>query len=1160
MSDTQASETIVHEAESLLSSDMKSILNNCDDDESNANEKEHGTTNVESDTVDMSIKEDCNNDASLPTNGHDKEVNGTESKTIEPNTTITVTKSELETTNEMKQKSEEKDSNDSFPEPIESVDEQNIESNDESKSKMITLNNNTDENTSNNNNNEINEDEKSSESLSVDIDTKLSETSTPENVQEEKESIEMEIDSNTLSSDIVDDDDSITDLKSRDMNTKESCSMETQSNIGQENADNQDDIVDDDVGKDDSQNSLDDMDSSKNEPIKLKVKEEETHNEIKKEVDEEDVCSNQREKPISLVKEEEEHKEEENVVQNAEQIDHSKMDVDQEDESSESNIACDTKPKVVTPELKTNDKSTTNITDNVVDNDSVTLDLSMASANSSKENKSSNISLKGKPLKRERSENAGCIAEDLSLPTKRRIAENGEDHEQMNGSITNAGEDDDFDDEHDFDDLQLPPTPPSEEIDDYSRIRKLKIIRRLRQELLNQDSKLMLLKKIRQSQLKENISLQNSTQNHHGTSSPSSNTTPSPAAGVGINLSSNLRDLNNLNLLANHYQQTLAQSGVNSALNFSTSHNSKPNLVNNNVAHLNSQPNLYMKNNMANFNNVGSPMQAHMSKSSSNHMKGSSSQNASFPLLGRSPYNSNHLSAPPAAHGNNSGSSSKQRTSYDNSNHNLAHASHRSSNSSSITRSSVPTPPNYNDMRLSSNNSKYNQHISQSASPSPSTIHGQVAESSPRPDPLLAQRQAANVKQVLRKQLEKMPQPKVPPPEMHFIPNPNNAEFMCYLGLEKVVDYLTGNNQMFQPPEPFECVQCGTDFTPVWKWKDRNDPNKPSVICEKCVGKNMKTVVFEEHTKRINTFSKAYEELEKQMASAAAQPSTPPTAAISPSLPAVTPPIQSNRDHSSSSSSSRQEMVSSHGSNGSHNSMFNNANNSATAAALAAAAAASANFGSIGAGLSGFSHQQAHTNSAMSSLTAQQLAAMAASFMPQAAASQTANASAHQMSTPPAAHSNSNRSSSNNSSSSLLQNLAAAFGASNNNAQNLAALALLQQMPKISQQQSQLLLAQQLQTFSAMAGAGASANVAVNSNNAALAQLLGFPNMFYSSLLAASLANQKPSNQSSNSASNLNAATLRSMMDMLPGGSGNSRGGGHSSNSNSSLPHHNWKS
>lgn len=169
MSDTQASETIVHEAESLLSSDMKSILNNCDDDESNANEKEHGTTNVESDTVDMSIKEDCNNDASLPTNGHDEEVNGTESKTIEPNTTITVTKSELETTNEMKQKSEEKDSNDSFPEPIESVDEQNIESNDESKSKMITLNNNTDENTSNINNNEINEDEKSSESLSVDI-------------------------------------------------------------------------------------------------------------------------------------------------------------------------------------------------------------------------------------------------------------------------------------------------------------------------------------------------------------------------------------------------------------------------------------------------------------------------------------------------------------------------------------------------------------------------------------------------------------------------------------------------------------------------------------------------------------------------------------------------------------------------------------------------------------------------------------------------------------------------------------------------------------------------------------------------------------------------------------------------------------------------------
>merc|ERR1712008_356484 len=52
-----------------------------------------------------------------------------------------------------------------------------------------------------------------------------------------------------------------------------------------------------------------------------------------------------------------------------------------------------------------------------------------------------------------------------------------------------------------------------------------------------------------------------------------------------------------------------------------------------------------------------------------------------------------------------------------------------------------------------------------------------------------AQRQAA-ARLALRKQLEKtllrIPPPKPPPPEMHFIPNPNNTEFIYLLGLENV--------------------------------------------------------------------------------------------------------------------------------------------------------------------------------------------------------------------------------------------------------------------------------------------------------------------------------------------------------------------------------------
>lgn len=85
-----------------------------------------------------------------------------------------------------------------------------------------------------------------------------------------------------------------------------------------------------------------------------------------------------------------------------------------------------------------------------------------------------------------------------------------------------------------------------------------------------------------------------------------------------------------------------------------------------------------------------------------------------------------------------------------------------------------------------------------------------------------AQRQAA-AKLALRKQLEKtllqIPPPKPPPPEMHFIPNPSNTEFVYLLGLEYIVDFITKDNKTLPPPEPFKCSQCHTDFTPVWKWE-----------------------------------------------------------------------------------------------------------------------------------------------------------------------------------------------------------------------------------------------------------------------------------------------------------------------------------------------------
>lgn len=106
-----------------------------------------------------------------------------------------------------------------------------------------------------------------------------------------------------------------------------------------------------------------------------------------------------------------------------------------------------------------------------------------------------------------------------------------------------------------------------------------------------------------------------------------------------------------------------------------------------------------------------------------------------------------------------------------------------------------------------------------------------------------AQRQAA-AKLALRKQLEKtllqvrdeiivwfnkmdylivtwiqIPPPKPPPPELHFIPNPSNTEFVYLLGLEHVVDYITKDKKISPFNQPFRCGQCKIDFTPVWKWE-----------------------------------------------------------------------------------------------------------------------------------------------------------------------------------------------------------------------------------------------------------------------------------------------------------------------------------------------------
>ncbi|XP_020296137.1 transcriptional repressor p66-alpha isoform X3 [Pseudomyrmex gracilis] len=190
-----------------------------------------------------------------------------------------------------------------------------------------------------------------------------------------------------------------------------------------------------------------------------------------------------------------------------------------------------------------------------------------------------------------------------------------------------------------------------------------------------------------------------------------------------------------------------------------------------------------------------------------------------------------------------------------------------------------------------------------------------------------AQRQAA-AKMALRKQLEKtllqIPPPKPPPPEMHFVPNPSNTEFIYLVGLEHVVDFITKEPAVPPPPEPFECSQCKTDFTPVWKWEKpmaggkKDSPRgqhatfqrpaagrDPRVICEHCVTTNVKKALKAEHTNRyviMNRLKTAFvkalqqeQEIEQRLAQAPCPSPDPPAPkpvpkAATPTRRVATPP------------------------------------------------------------------------------------------------------------------------------------------------------------------------------------------------------------------------------------------------------------------------------
>ncbi|XP_032127119.1 transcriptional repressor p66-alpha isoform X1 [Sapajus apella] len=150
----------------------------------------------------------------------------------------------------------------------------------------------------------------------------------------------------------------------------------------------------------------------------------------------------------------------------------------------------------------------------------------------------------------------------------------------------------------------------------------------------------------------------------------------------------------------------------------------------------------------------------------------------------------------------------------------------------------------------------------------------------------------------LEKTLLEIPPPKPPAPEMNFLPSAANNEFIYLVGLEEVVQNLleTQAGRMSTAAvlsrEPYMCAQCKTDFTCRWR-----EEKSGAIMCENCMTTNQKKALKVEHTSRLKAaFVKALQqeqEIEQrllQQGAAPAQAKAEPAAAPHPALKQVIKP------------------------------------------------------------------------------------------------------------------------------------------------------------------------------------------------------------------------------------------------------------------------------
>ncbi|XP_039371456.1 transcriptional repressor p66-alpha isoform X4 [Mauremys mutica] len=127
----------------------------------------------------------------------------------------------------------------------------------------------------------------------------------------------------------------------------------------------------------------------------------------------------------------------------------------------------------------------------------------------------------------------------------------------------------------------------------------------------------------------------------------------------------------------------------------------------------------------------------------------------------------------------------------------------------------------------------------------------------------------------LEKTLLEIPPPKPPAPEMNFLPSAANNEFIYLVGLEEVVQNLLETQGKVSvaasSQEPYMCAQCKTDFTCRWR-EEKNG----TIMCETCMTSNQKKALKAEHTNRLKAaFVKALQqeqEIEQRILQQTASP------------------------------------------------------------------------------------------------------------------------------------------------------------------------------------------------------------------------------------------------------------------------------------------------